>query len=252
MRDPTLPPASIEPWRWRVVWLMFLATMLNYMDRQALGDTSEFVKNEFHLNEKGYGLLEFWFGLSYGLFQIPAGFLADRLHLRWLYAAALLLWSAAGFATGLAGSVVTLMACRVVLGMGEAFNWPCAVGTVRRLIPLESRGLANGIFHGGASIGAVVTPLIVLVLVGPGGENWRLVFQLIGAAGLVWAVLWFTCLSRQHAEVFARGAVEGSDPEGTRPAEPMRQMFLLRTFWITLVVGVAVNLGWHFYRIWLP
>jgi ACS family hexuronate transporter-like MFS transporter len=231
---------------------MFLATMLNYMDRQALGATSEFVKEEFRLSEEGYGWLEFWFGLAYGLFQIPAGFLADRLHLRWLYAAALLLWSAAGFATGLADSVVMLMACRVVLGMGEAFNWPCAVGTVRRLIPLESRGLANGIFHSGASIGAVLTPLIVLVLVGPDGENWRLVFQLIGAAGLVWVVLWLGCLSHQQTEVFARLPVEGSDSEFSSPAEPIQRLFLLRTFWITLLVGVAVNLGWHFYRIWLP
>src|SRR5262245_62120802 len=210
MRTSTIPPASIEPWRWRVVWLMFLATMLNYMDRQALGATSEFVKNEFRLDEEGYGWLEFWFGLAYGLFQVPAGFLADRLHLRWLYAFALLVWSAAGFATGLADSVVTLMACRVVLGVGEAFNWPCAVGIVRRLIPLESRGLANGIFHGGASIGAVLTPLIVLALVGPAGERWRLVFQLIGAAGLAWAVLWFSSLSHRQAEVFARQPVEGS------------------------------------------
>src|SRR5262245_27237452 len=212
---------------------MFLATMLNYMDRQALGATSEFVKDEFRLDEEGYGWLEFWFGIAYGLLQIPAGFLADRLHLRWLYAAALLVWSVAGFATGLADSVFMLMACRVVLGMGEAFNWPCAVGIVRRLIPLESRGLAYGIFHSGASIGAVLTPLIVLVLVGTRGENWRLVFQLIGAAGLVWAILWFCCLSHQQAEVFARQPVEGSDIASTSPAEPMWRMFLLRTFWIT-------------------
>jgi ACS family hexuronate transporter-like MFS transporter len=242
----------IEPWRWRVVWLMFLATMLNYMDRQALGATSEFVKHEFRLGEEGYGWLEFWFGIAYGLFQVPAGFLADRLHLRRLYAGALLLWSAAGFATGLAGSVVALMACRVALGVGEAFNWPCAVATVRRLIPLESRGLANGIFHSGASIGAVLTPLIVLVLVGPGGEGWRLVFQLIGAAGVGWAVLWVIGLSHRQAEVFARLPAGGSDPALTSPAEPMGRLFLRRTFWITLAVGVAVNLGWHFYRIWLP
>src|SRR5207253_9557964 len=86
---------AIEPWRWRLLWLMFLATMINYMDRQALGSTSEFIKHEFHLDEQGYGWLEFWFGIAYGLFQIPAGFLADRLHMRWPYAAALLLWSSA-------------------------------------------------------------------------------------------------------------------------------------------------------------
>src|SRR5882672_10857547 len=81
---PPNPPAAIDPWRWRVVWLMFLATMINYMDRQALGATSQLVMDEFRLTEKGYGWVEFWFGLAYGLFQVPAGFLADRMHLRWL------------------------------------------------------------------------------------------------------------------------------------------------------------------------
>jgi ACS family hexuronate transporter-like MFS transporter len=228
---------------------MFLATMLNYMDRQALGATSEYIKRDFKLTEEGYGWLEFWFGLSYGLFQIPAGFLADRVHMRWLYAAALLVWSAAGFATGLAGSVLTLMACRVVLGVGEAFNWPCAVGIVRRLIPLESRGLANGIFHSGASIGAVLTPLAVLALVVWGEQDWRLVFQIIGVLGLAWAVLWFTSLSPQHTESFAYGRVE---PEEGSLAQSIGRIFLLRTFWITLAVGLTVNLAWHFYRIWFP
>ena len=74
--------------------------------------------------------------------------------------------------------------------MGEAFNWPCAIGIVRRLIPQESRSLANAIFHGGGSIGAVITPALVLVMAVlaalPVGENWRLVFQVVGVLGLAW------------------------------------------------------------------
>ncbi len=242
---------AIEAWRWRVIWLMLLATMLNYMDRQALGSASKAVKDEFHLDESGYGQVEFWFGISYALFQIPAGFLSDRLHLRWLYVFALLLWSAAGFATGLADSAATLMACRVVLGIGEAFNWPCAVGIVRRIIPLESRGLANGIFHSGASIGAVLTPFVVLALVQDDGTGWRLVFQMIGALGLAWAVLWIVALSPTQADAFARFRVQ-DEPSRAGPAEPMWGMFQQPTFWITLGVGIAVNLGWHFYRTWMP
>jgi ACS family hexuronate transporter-like MFS transporter len=90
---PRAPGAPIESWRWGIVWLMFLATMINYMDRQTLGSTAEYLKGEFGLGEEGYGWVEFWFGISFGLMQLPAGFLADRLNLRWLYAAALLVWS---------------------------------------------------------------------------------------------------------------------------------------------------------------
>jgi ACS family hexuronate transporter-like MFS transporter len=254
---PLKPLASetIEPWRWGVIWLLFLATLINYMDRQTLGSTAEYVKNEFGLNEEGYGWIEFWFGISYGLMQFPAGYLADRLNLRWLLAGALLVWSAAGFCTGLAQTVTMLMACRVLLGLGEAFNWTCAVGIVQRVIPLESRSLANGIFHGGASIGAVLTPLVVLFIVGPQGENWRLVFQIIGGLGLVWAVLWFWCIRGARAEVVCQRPADAIASSEGRPIEygsSFSEVLTMRTFWITLAVSITVNLCWHFYRIWIP
>jgi ACS family hexuronate transporter-like MFS transporter len=247
---------QVARWRWGVIWLMFLATLINYMDRQALGSTARYIKDEFGLTEETYGWVEFWFILSYALFGIPAGYLADRLNLRWLYAAALLVWSAAGFLTGLATDVVMLSFCRLVLGMGEAFNWPCAVSIVRRLIPLESRSLANGIFHSGASAGAILTPLLVLVLVGDRAENWRLLFQLVGALGLVWVVLWLGFVRGERAEVMSRLPEDASIPEHGPDAVPEPDSFLRvlerRQFWITLAVGMAVNICWHFYRVWLP
>src|SRR5262245_17744618 len=136
-RDRHAPFAS---WRWGVVWLMFLATMLNYMDRQTLQSNAKFIMDEFQLDNEGYGWIEFWFSVSYGIFQFPAGFLADRWNVRRLYAVALLVWSAAGFMIGMSQTVLMMSACRFILGMGEAFNWPCAAAIVRRLIPQEARG----------------------------------------------------------------------------------------------------------------
>lgn len=247
---------KIEPWRWAVVWLMFLATMLNYMDRQTVGSLSKSIMSEFNLTDEGYGWIEFWFGISYGLFQFPAGFLADKLNLRWLYAAALVIWSAAGFLTGMADTVVMLMTCRVVLGLGEAFNWPCAVGIVQRLMPLESRSMANGFFHGGASIGAVATPLVVLALAGPKGEHWRIVFQVVGALGLVWVVLWFWSIRGSRAVEVCRRLESGEEGATSAQAKDVPisfdQVLWLRQFWITLAVSITVNLCWHFYRTWLP
>jgi ACS family hexuronate transporter-like MFS transporter len=244
--------SPIEPWRWGVVWLMFLATLINYMDRQTLGSTAMLIKNEFRLSETDYGWVEFWFSISYGLMQFPAGYLADRLSLRWLYPAALLLWSAAGFLTGMADTVLFLSACRFVLGVGEAFNWPCAVGLVRRLIPLESRSLANGVFHSGASAGAVLTPLLVLLLVGDRPERWRLLFQVVGALGLLWVVLWGWVIRGQRAQDIDRVPENGAGRTAAESAGPFFRVLFLRTFWITLVVGITVNVCWHFYRVWLP
>src|SRR3982750_3601471 len=128
MADSASLKAPIPRWKWGVVVMMLFATVINYLDRQAMGNLSSFIKKDFDLNEKGYGTLEAIFGYSYAAFLVIAGFLADRFSLRWLYAGALLVWSAAGFATGFVGTLLELQLCRAILGAGEAFNWPVAVG----------------------------------------------------------------------------------------------------------------------------
>ncbi|MFO0849665.1 MAG: MFS transporter [Gemmataceae bacterium] len=252
-------PAPIDPWRWRVVWLLFLATLINYSDRLALNTTQRYLLPEFEPDPARqnavYADVQFAFGLSFGLFQIAAGFLADRLSLRRLYLFAILLWSAAGVATGFvpAGAVGLLIACRVALGVGEAFNWPCAVACVRRVIPRESRGLANGIFHSGASIGAMATPFLVLLLVDPDtGAGWRSLFVLVGAAGGVWAVLWWANTGGKHERVIDAPPV--ADPGVAERDVPGGFLGVLRlpVFWVCLLTGVCVNLTWHFYNQWFP
>lgn len=239
---------KIPGWKWAVVWLMFLATLINYMDRQTVGLTSSHVMKEFNLDEKGYGVLESWFGISFAVLQFPAGILADRLSLRWLYAIALLVWSAAGFSTGHATTFTALAVCRLVLGIGESFNWPCAVAVIRRLIPRESRSVANGIFHAGASIGAAITPVIVTGILAY-GYSWRVAFQVTGSFGLVWAIVWFWCIRGDRAKEVSHSEEEkDSDEESV----PFLHIFFYRQFWITLAVGIAINITWHVYRVWLP
>ena len=248
-------PPPVAAWRWSVVWLLFLATMLNYMDRQALNNTQRHLLAEFEPDPARrnavYADINFAFGISFALFQVVAGFLIDRFSLRWLYLGAILVWSAAGALTGLvpAGAVGALIACRVMLGVGEAFNWPCAVACVRRVIPRESRGLANGIFHSGASIGAVATPFLVLAVVDTStGEGWRTLFVAVGAVGVAWAVLWMMATRGERATAIDE---VGAAPGDATPV-PFGAVFGLRMFWVCLATGVCVNLCWHFYNQWFP
>ncbi len=243
-----VPSNKIAPWKWWVVVLMLLATVVNYIDRQALGSVSTFVKADFGLNEEGYGQLEAIFGYSYAIFLVLAGFLADRWDLRWLYPAALFVWSIAGFATGFVETLVQLQICRAILGAGEAFNWPVAVGVIRRIIPREAQGLASGVFNSGMTLGAVVTPILVLALVGPKGEGWRALFMIVGAAGLIWIGLWLFGTRGQRAVEMAAPAPAPEAAAGIT----LRDILFGRLFWITCAVGVAVNMSWHFYRVWLP
>jgi ACS family hexuronate transporter-like MFS transporter len=244
--DPASPKIPIPPWKWGVVVMMLFATVINYLDRAALGNLSKYIMADFHLNEEGYGTLEEWFGYSYAVFLIVSGFLADRLSLRWLYAGALLVWSVAGFSTGFVGTILQLKICRVVLGAGEAFNWPVAVGTVRRIMPRESQSFANGVFNSGMTFGAVLTPILVLLMVDKDtGEGWRSLFKIVGALGSLWVVFWLLNTRGERAAEMA--------PTVTAAAPvPFTAVFKLRTFWITMAVGISVNMAWHLYRVWLP
>src|SRR5713101_8199209 len=111
---PYKPRPAIARWKWGVVWMLFLATVVNYLDRSALNSASKYIMQDFSLDEEGYGKLEFWFAIPYAVVLILSGFLADRWSIRWLYAGALLVWSAAGFSTGLVGSLFQLQLCRAV------------------------------------------------------------------------------------------------------------------------------------------
>jgi ACS family hexuronate transporter-like MFS transporter len=243
------------PWKWGICWLMFLATMLNYMDRQALGNTSPFLMREFNLNEEGYGRVEKYFGYAYAVSQICAGFLVDRFSVRWMYAGAVFAWSLAGFFTGFVPDVGWLLGCRVMLGVCESVNWPAAVRTTHRILPSRDRTQGNGIFNSGGAAGAVVTPLLVSWLVPrEAPERWRLVFQLIGLLGAGWVVAWLLLTRGSKGTVIERG--DPAYAEEHRASDPENgsfwSLFLDRRIWIVLVVSIAVNLCWHFYRVWLP
>jgi ACS family hexuronate transporter-like MFS transporter len=267
--------APVAAWKWGVVWLLFLATVINYMDRQTVGVLSGPIKNAFtsdqssplldglfeaeprpdgqrHLSETGYGTIEFAFAFTFATFQIVAGFLIDRRSLRWLYAGALVLWSAAGFATGLVRTLEMLIVCRLVLGIGEAFNWPCAVTAIHRLMPREQRSLANGIFHSGASIGAILTPILALFMVAADGTGWQRVFLVVGGGGLVWAALWLGFVRGDRAVAVDHRPIDTDRAAAPGLAETVRAIFTGRAIWITLAVGITVNIFWHFCRVWLP
>ncbi len=187
---PTLPPATRSAaWKWWVCGLLLLATMLNYMDRLTLNLTSKLVMDWFELNEQHYGQLESAFAVAFAVGSLTFGWLADRINVRWLYPAALLAWSAAGFSAGLAETFGQLLLCRFVLGLFEGSNWPCALRTTQRILPPAQRPMGNSILQSGAAVGAIVTPQLIKYLV-TDGDTWRHVFLVVGGLGVTWVFLW--------------------------------------------------------------
>ena len=189
---PTLTlPTRSQSWKWWVCGLLLLATTINYMDRLTLNQLSVPIKKEFGLEATGYAQLEAAFASAFALGAIIMGWLVDRWSPRWIYPAAVLAWSLAGFATGLAQSFAVLLLCRFLLGIAEAGNWPCALKTTQQILPPAERTLGNSILQSGAALGAVITPVLLLVLYTWTG-SWRVPFMAVGAVGTLWVVLWMS------------------------------------------------------------
>jgi ACS family hexuronate transporter-like MFS transporter len=175
-------------WPWMVCWLMFGATALNYMDRQSMALVEKPIREEFGLDNQQFGWIGAAFYITYALAQVPAGLLADRLNVRRLYLVAVLWWSVAAMAASFSPTLGVLIAMRVLLGLGESFNWPCALKVTSRILPPSDRSLGNGIFNSGAAVGAVITPLLVPPMAVWFG--WRVAFAVLGAFGILWIIAW--------------------------------------------------------------
>ena len=148
-------------------------------------------RGSFGLNNEQYGNLEAWFGYAFAAGSLFFGVLADRLPLRWLYAVVVLLWSCVGLCRpDLPSRILQLLICRTLLGFFEGGHWPCAIKATRLLLDARDRSLGNSVLQSGTSIGAIITPLLMRALMTPEVGSWRGAFQVIGAIGLGWIVLW--------------------------------------------------------------
>jgi ACS family hexuronate transporter-like MFS transporter len=181
---------------------MFASTILNYMDRQTLSLVRPQIRETFAITaDADFGWVLSAFIMTYALFQVPAGYLVDRFDLRWSYAAAVAWWSLAAIATAIAPTLGVLIVCRMLLGVGESFNWPCALGVTGRILPAADRSLGNGIFNSGAAVGAVVTPVVVTFMTPVWG--WRTTFLVIGSAGFVWVAAWLILIQGEKQALLA-------------------------------------------------
>ena len=233
---------------WTVSILLLMATMLNYMDRQTLANLAPRIIDEFGLTKEQYGNVESLFSYAFAGGSLFFGFVADRLPVRWLYPVVLILWSGVGMLTGLVHDYPQLLVCRVALGFCEAGHWPCALITTQALISSGGRTFSNSLLQSGASLGAVLTPVIIRWLVAGNTAvgAWREPFIIIGGLGLVWAVAWWFLISSRDFP--ARGALLLARQRGPHWVS----LFADRRFWAVAVMVVCINIPWQLVRAWLP
>ena len=200
--------------RWSIVGLLFIASLINYLDRAAISFALPLISKDFHLTPQTKGLLLSSFFWSYALMQIPIGWSADRFNLRWLYAGAFVFWSFAQGLTGLAESLTALLAFRILLGVGESIYLPGGTKIVSLLFSPKERGFPSGLFDFGTRTGLLLEGLMVPWLLVRFG--WRRTFLILGFTALVWVAPWFWIVPRRlqapgltaSPDVAARSAVQ--------------------------------------------
>lgn len=256
--------ARASHWKWLVCGLLLFASMLLYMDRQTLPNVATRVTTEFKLKQEQYGDVEMYFGYAFAIGAFLWGCVADKWSVRWLYPALVLAWSATGFLTGLVESYEGLLWCRTLLGFFEAGHWPCALKTTQRLLAREERTMGNSVLQSGASLGAIITPLVMSFMLNGRTEPgvWRQPFLVIGAIGVLWVVGWFVLLKeRDFTESPLLSDVSSDGDKGAKPAPftsssgrdaDFLSVFADRRFWALVVVVVAINVCWQLVRAWLP
>jgi MFS family permease len=244
--QPSIEKAISNNRRWGVVWLLFAASLINYLDRATISVALPFISLSLHLSPTTKGLLLSAFFSSYALMQVPVGWCVDRYNLRWIYSGLFALWSLACGFTGFAQSLGVLIAFRVLLGIGESVYLPASTKIVSEFFAPRERGLPCGIFDSGTRAGLVVgTPVIAWLIILFG---WRKMFLLVGLSALVWLIPWWMIFPARLGK--SRQARTGSGS-----SESLRDV--LRHLRSRNLIGICLGFfcfGYYWYLLvtWLP
>jgi MFS family permease len=235
---------------WPLYLMLFLATTLNYLDRQTLSILAPTLQKELHLDNEALGVLFAVFYYAYTLAQFAAGFLLDRSNLRWAYLIAVAVWSGVASATSLSTGFVSLMVFRLLLGVAESPTWPAALRIVGRGLPPRERAMGSGIFTSGTSVGALIAPGLILGI--SSFVGWRWAFAVVGSFGLIWCVAWLALTRRADYAGIWRDTASVQPTRGTSSTTSWTALLSNRQFWLVWIVAVTANPCLYFSVNWLP
>ena len=227
-------------YRWTICALLFVATTINYVDRQVLGILAPTLQRELHWTEADYGDIVSWFSFAYAFGFLVAGRVIDWIGVRRGLAIAVVAWSLAAIGHAFARTAAGFSVARAALGASESAIFPGSIKTVAEWFPQRERALATGIFNAGTNTGAILTPLLVPWIALRWGWQWA--FVTTGALGFLWLLIWIPLYRNPPAT-------------GAAVAEarvPWISLFGYRQTWAFIVGKLLADPVWWFYLYWLP
>ena len=249
--------------RWWIIGLIFLATLINYVDRLTISVLAPVITRNLGLTNTEFGGVLTWFLFAYTISQGLSGKLYDRLGTKIGFVCSITVWSIAAMAHAFARGLVSLSIFRFVLGFGEAGNWPGAAKTVAEWFPIRERAFGMAIFNSGAAIGSVVAaPLIVWLSLNYG---WQATFLVTGSLGFAWLALWLLFyqtperhpwLTESERALIRKGQrtelAEGGMTTDLTEAPRWRDLLRYRQVWAIILARFLTDPVWWLYISWLP
>lgn len=253
--SPSVKPDPIPGRRWTICAMLFAATTVNYIDRQALGLLKPIIESEFNWTETDYANIVFWFQVAYTLGTLLSGRIIDVFGPRIAFAGSIALYSVAAIAHAFMSTVAGFAVVRFLLGLGEASNMPASVRATAEWFPTRERAFAMGIFNAGTNVGSMIAPLLVPVLMIAFG--WRGALAAVGVLAVILLGVWLwryqspekdTKLSPVELAHIREGAVH----DETAKAPPLRSILRSRRLWAVALTRFCTDPVWPFLLFWLP
>jgi len=235
-QHPTVHPAMN-----RVVFLLSLSVLINYIDRSNLSIAAPLVQEELHLSNTQLGTLLGAFFWAYALLQIPAGWLVDHFDVKWVFAGGFFLWSLATGVTGILHGFIALIVVRVILGVGESVTFPSMSKILSTYFTEARRGFPNAALMVGMSLGPALGILLGGTVIGRFG--WRPFFLVLGLGALLWLLPWLAWMPRRE---LGRATRSSSSPVG------IKSILKQRSAWGTCLGQFSINYYLYFLVTWLP
>jgi ACS family hexuronate transporter-like MFS transporter len=239
--------------RWWIAGLLLLASILNYIDRNALAILAPTIQADLGISDARYGDIVSLFLVAYTLAYLFSGRVVDALGPRLGLALFVGWWSLANLLTGFARSAFSLGGFRFLLGLGEAGGYTASPKVVAEWFPPKERGVAVGVYSVGGSIGATIAPLLVIALSTRWG--WRSAFVATGALGLFFVAVWLWVYRNPRGAPAGADAVETPAPapapalsEGAR----WKMVVSAPAVWALMGARLLTDPVWYFFQFWMP
>jgi ACS family hexuronate transporter-like MFS transporter len=251
--DPS-PGSRLGRVRWTICAMLFVATSINYMDRQVISILKPTLEQSIGMTEVGYGYVVGAFQIAYALGLLAAGRFVDKVGTRIGYMVIMAVWSLSAMGHALANTVLEFGIARFCLGLGESGNFPAAIKTVAEWFPQSERSLATGIFNSGANLGAILAPIIVPWVTIRYG--WHAAFLATGVFSALWIMVWFNKYRKPAEHPTLTGAelrhIYQEAAEKMGPSTPWAKLLSHRQTWAFSTAKFLTDPIWWFYLFWLP